>query len=378
MRHLLSLFSVCIMFLISSCGSNNTEATENDGETETSSVEAIDTCFHLDNIQNAELSEEDDFPTIFHELSLHRYVGFPYFKQENAECWAVCNEIYGAYLFSKSIGQEDIIDTLMDWRLNKYLEAKGLRLKLGGGKEYAQMEQFVKRFRTNDSRDLELDEDAQDNRLEILFDVYTSYYFQKKLSDMPENKQLAKAMEAERLSWKVVKRAQKNLLKALYEGNAPTTDMIGLSKAQSKEKTKSDIDLYSLLTQKNYATSDTLYEKLTEQFAFYDVYNVFIKDIKATGKVGFGKKIQALTDEQKAWMGYIYARRVLSGKLSKEQEAIYDNATNRMQKWHIIQLKNRFKGYGYCSEAFKNSLLQENCSYTDFYKYVPMKLDAQF
>ena len=43
--------------------------------------------------------------------------------------------------------------------------------------------------------------------------------------------------------------------------------------------------------------------------------------------------------EQKALFSYIFARRVFSGRLPDAEEAIYDNNTNQLQKWHLIQLK---------------------------------------
>lgn len=379
MRLPYTILAALALLLATACGNTGNAGTETAApDSANTQGNGPDTLFCLDDIAKADIRPDDPYAQIFHELGQHRYVGFPYFKQENEECWKVCNELYGAYLYTRLSGQDEQLDTLVEWRLAKYLEAKGLKLKLANGKEYEQMEQFVRRFRTTSERDLELDEEAQDNRMEVLLDVYTNYYIQKQLRNLPENKALSKYIEQERLAWLYVKRAQRNLLNALYEGNAPQADMLGLVKDQSKHKTKADIDLHGLLTQHHYSTSDTLYEKLTDQFAFYDVYNAFIRDIKATNKVGFGKKIQALLAEQKQWINYIYCRKQLSGKLGKEQEALFDNATNRLQKWHIVQLKNRLKGYGYCSDAFRSSLLREDCSYTDFYKYVPMKLDAQF
>lgn len=338
----------------------------------------VDTTYELEEIDTLSVRWYDDFASLFLQLDQHRYIGFPHFKSGDSVRWQVSNGIMGAYMLTKALGKEEVLDSLIDWRIGRYLAVTQGRLRLESGNEFTQMEQFVKQFRSPHKADLDMDEEGQDRQLEIIYGAYIPYFFHKLLRNMPENKKLEASLECERYAWRKVKRAQRKLLIALYEGNAPVNDLLGLAKAQNTNKTRADLELYFALTRKKYVTSDTLYEKLTDQFAYYDVYNGFIKDIKATEKVGFGKKIKALTAEQNAWMAYIYARRVLSGKLTPEQEKIYDNATNRLQKWHIVQLKNRFKGYGYCSDAFRSSLLQDSCSYTDFYKYVPMKLDAQF
>ncbi len=368
--HGIIILSTCFF---AACSQNQpTEATT------TTAVDVVDTVYELEEMDTLTVKWSDDFETIFKQLDQHRYIGFPYFKHDDQARWEVSNSTMGAYMLTKALGKEEVLDSLIDWRIGKFLSATQIRLKLQSGNEYTQMEQFVKQFRTSNNSDLEMDEEGQDRQLDVIYSVYISYFFQKQLRNMPESKKLEKYLENERLAWQLVKRSQRKLLNALYEGNAPVNDMLGLAKAENTNKTKADLDLYFLLTRKSYTPSDTLYEKLTDQFAYYDVYNGFIKDIKATQKIGFGKKIKALTNEQNAWMGYIYTRRQLSGKLTPEQEKVYDNATNRLQKWHIVQLKNRLKGYGYCSDAFRNSLLQDSCSYTDFYKYVPMKLDAQF
>ena len=373
MRKIYRIIYLLVICVFSACQQNKPAAV-----VEQAPEVVVDTVYELEEMDTLAVKWTDDFDALYKQLGQHRYIGFPYFKHDDSARWEVSNGIMGAYMLTRALGREEALDSLIDWRIGKFLAATKSRLKLDSGNEFAQMEQFVRQFRSANKSDLEMDEEGQDRQLDIIYGVYTSYFFHKQLRNMPENKKLEASLECERYAWCKVKRAQRKLLIALYEGNAPTNDLLGLAKAENTNKTKADLDLYFLLTRKKYVTSDTLYEKLTDQFAYYDVYNGFIKDIKATEKIGFGKKIKALTAEQNAWMAYIYARRVLSGKLTPEQEKVYDNATNRLQKWHIVQLKNRFKGYGYCSDAFRSSLLQDSCSYTDFYKYVPMKLDAQF
>lgn len=364
------LYTLLALSLLSACHSASTEE-GNGGDTT-----GIDTAYELEEIDTTTTQWNDNFDQMFTQLDSHRYIGFPYFMQSDKNHWDVSNGIYGAFLLAKATGHEENLDSLIEWRINKFYAASNQ--KMPKCQDYSQMVDLLKQFRTADNKDIDLDSEGQDHQLASIYGIYTSYYFQKMIANMPETKKMEKSLEIERLSWKHWQRSQKALLKALGEGNVSAYEVTELTGAQNSLKIKADLDLYYSLTKPNYVTADTLYEKMTDQFAFFDVYNVFIKDIKATGKMGFGKKIQALTAEQKAWQAYIFARRVLSGKLTDRQEAIFDNATRRMQKWHIIQLKNRLKGYGYCSDAFRNSLLSDSCTYPELYKYVPMKLDTQF
>lgn len=373
MKHIIPIYM--ILALLTAC-SQSQPKTE---EVVADDTVVVDTNYDLEEVDTTKVFWTDNFAQLFAQTQRHRYIGFPYFMNEHRDRWNVSNGIYGAYMLAKATGHYDVVDSMIGWRIDHYLAStKADRLKTGNGQDFAQMEQLVNQFRSQDSRDLNLDNEGQDKQLEAIYGIYISYYFQKQLSDMPENKAIAKSLENERLAWKQVVTTQRKLLRALNNGNAPSDAMTGLTKAQNSAKTKADLDFYFSLKKPNYTTNDTLYEKLSDQYAYYDEYNVFIKDIKATQEIGFGKKLQALLNEQKAWMAYIYARRVLSGKLNEKQETLYDNATNRLQKWHIVQLKNRLKGYGYCSDAFSSSLLSDTCTYQQMYKYVPMKLDAQF
>lgn len=377
MRYL-SLLSFSLLALLTAC-QQKAQVQETTDTTEENAVASIDTSFELEEIDTLDITWSMDFNSLYGQLSERRYVGFPIMMHNDPRRWCVSNETYGAYKLCKALGKDELIDTLIDWRINKYIRETKTKLpKLGDGNDYEDMEQFVFQFLPTDSTDIDLDEMGQNDQLKAIYKLYLSYFFISKVNDIPENKKIANILEMERLYWRLVKRTQNNLMKAVFEGNAPQKDQIELANSQNTAKIKADIDFYYTLTRKNYATSDTIYEKMTDQFAFYDVYNAFIRDIKATGKIGISKQFRAMEAEQKAWMSYIYTRNSLSSKLSKPQQAIYNNATNRLQKWHIVQLKNRFKGYGYCSPEFKSSLLKDDCTYQELYKYVPMKLDAQF
>ena len=317
-----------------------------------------------------------DFAAVYKQLSTHRFVSFNRFRHSSPKEWSVSNELYGAKLLTEAYDKDEILDTLIDWRFTQYLKDNGLSARLKHDMEYSQLEKLIGRFRPTNAQDVENDEEMALPGLNSEFELYISYYYQKVLRDMPEIRRAEDAAKVEHAAWKYFQRSQRNLMNAMNDGNAPSNELSNLAKDQNISKIKADADLYFSIRRRTYQPSQQ-YEHIKDQF-IYDVYNGYIKDIKATKKIGIGPKIEALMKEQKAWFSYIFARRVFSGRLPDAEEAIYDNNTNQLQKWHLIQLKNRFEGYGYCSDAFRSSLLSDSCSYPELYKYVPMQIGTNF
>lgn len=78
------------------------------------------------------------------------------------------------------------------------------------------------------------------------------------------------------------------------------------------------------------------------------------------------KKAKAgLLNEQKVWNNILKARKGTSRKLHGRIKSVYDNATYRLQRYHLIQLKNAFNGYGAMSNDIYSYLLSDTCSYDE-------------
>ena len=372
---LLAIVVTMIAALATSCGGgSNTEPSETPLPQDTAQTadnieieETVDT-----NTINLGLSLDE----LYSKLSEHRFVRFASFKKEHADEWQVCNDIYGARLLTTECNQTEVLDSLIEYRVAEYVKLQKMNPLVSMKLNYDQMEEFVERFKPTDQQDIDADEEQILPKLESDFELFISSYYQRMLKNMPDNKKLHKALKDEHMAWKTFARCERRLFKELHDGNAPVYESAKISTMLNQEKTKADVDLYYTLTNSNnYFVDD--YEKIPEQF-FFDVYNGFIKDIKETHKIGIGPKIQSLLKEQKAWQSYIYARTMISNRLTGNQKVTYDNVTRRMQKTHLVHLLNRFEGYGYCSNDFKSSLLADTCTYTAMYKYVPMQLGTQF
>lgn len=79
--------------------------------------------------------------------------------------------------------------------------------------------------------------------------------------------------------------------------------------------------------------------------------------------------IHALREEEKAWFSLMDKRLPIYRLLSGKQKECFAHSTNRMQKRHAIQLRNRFDGYGIMSESALECLLPDDCSYERLYGY---------
>ena len=82
--------------------------------------------------------------------------------------------------------------------------------------------------------------------------------------------------------------------------------------------------------------------------------------------IGSREKVKAcLSNEQKAWNSLMKVRKSTSRRLQGRIKSVYDNATYRLQRYHLIQLKNAFKGYGAMSNDVYSCLLSDTCSYEE-------------
>lgn len=52
-------------------------------------------------------------------------------------------------------------------------------------------------------------------------------------------------------------------------------------------------------------------------------------------------------------------------KASRKTKDIYNNATYRLQRFHLLQLKNSFEGYGVISNEDYSCLLSDTCSHEE-------------
>ena len=132
---------------------------------------------------------------------------------------------------------------------------------------------------------------------------------------------------------------------------------------------KGTLDLYFAL-QVKYYKPDKAYKPISNSTIIQEYDTIFhaidtksfydYLDIGSRGKVK-----ECLSNEQKAWNSLMKARKGTSRKLQGRIKSVYDNATYRLQRYHLIQLKNAFEGYGAMSNDVYSRLLSDTCSYDE-------------
>ena len=132
---------------------------------------------------------------------------------------------------------------------------------------------------------------------------------------------------------------------------------------------KGTLDLYFALQAENYKP-DKVYKPISNNIVIQE-YNTILHAIDSKNyydylDIGSREKAKAcLSNEQKAWNNLMKVRKSTSRRLQGRIKSVYDNATYRLQRYHLIQLKNAFEGYGAMSNDVYLCLLSDTCSYDE-------------
>ncbi len=106
-----------------------------------------------------------------------------------------------------------------------------------------------------------------------------------------------------------------------------------------------------------FASSDGIYEQkephvIIRRDWINREYDNFANDVNDKKNVGL------LRQDQIAFFKWIAARDAISNVLSGELQSIFDNTTNEIMRRKLIQLKNRYEGYGSISDDEYERLLK--------------------
>ena len=74
------------------------------------------------------------------------------------------------------------------------------------------------------------------------------------------------------------------------------------------------------------------------------------------------EQINALEEDQFAWEKWMKARSVVSSTLDENLRNQYDNLTNNIRRRKLIDLKNRYEGFGMMSEYQYEMILKYDCT----------------
>lgn len=310
------------------------------------------------------------------------YATFPVFKKlyplENDLIDTVC-AIWLDYTIKDSCMQQSIVnkdsnDIAVTALLQAYIEAKQIQLPQNPVDRYKCIDSIIT---NNLIPDAELEKDCG-NQMQInasfniseIWTEYLRYHYEKLLEELLKKKNISLSLQTEQEELDKLLEAQINYFDSIgYSGSASSIAYSQLCDEMYAIHLKGTLDLYFVLQVKKYKP-DKVYKPIPNSIITQE-YNAILhaidtKDYYDYLDISSKEKVKAcLLNEQKAWNSLMKARKNTSRELYGRIKTVYDNATYRLQRYHLIQLKNAFEGYGAMSNDVYSCLLSDTCSYDE-------------
>lgn len=311
------------------------------------------------------------------------YVTFPIFKKlyplENDLVDTVC-AVWLDYTIEdsctqQSVGNKDSLNIAVTALLQTYIEAKQIQLPRNPVDRYKYIDSIIT---NNLIPDAELEKDCG-NQMQInaslgiskIWTEYLCYHYEKLLEELLKKRSFSLSLQIEQEAFDKLLKAQINYFDSIgYSGGSASSMAYSqLCDEMYSVYLKGTLDLYFAL-QVKYYKSDKAYKPISNSTIIQEYDTIFhaidTKRFYDYLDIGSREKAKAcLSNEQKAWNNFMKVRKSTSRRLQGRIKSVYDNATYRLQCYHLIQLKNAFKGYGAMSNDVYSCLLSDTCSYDE-------------
>ena len=311
------------------------------------------------------------------------YVTFPIFKKlyplENDLIDTVC-AVWLDYTIKDSCTQQSVVnkdsqDIAVTALLQAYIEAKQIQLPRNPVDRYRCIDSIIT---NNLIPDAELEKDCG-NQMQInasfniseIWTEYLRYHYEKLLEELLKKKSISLSLQTEQEAFDKLLEAQISYFDSIGDsgGSASSIAYSQLCDEMYAIHLKGTLDLYFALQAENYKP-DKVYKPISNNIVIQE-YNTILHAIDSKNyydylDIGSREKAKAcLSNEQKAWNSLMKVRKSTSRRLQGRIKSVYDNATYRLQRYHLIQLKNAFEGYGAMSNDVYLCLLSDTCSYDE-------------
>lgn len=311
------------------------------------------------------------------------YVTFPIFKKlyplENDLVDTVC-AVWLDYTIEDSCTQQSVInkdshDIAVTALLQAYIEAKQIQLPQNPVDRYKCIDSIIT---NNLIPNAELEKDCG-NQMQInasfniseIWTEYLRYHYEKLLEELLKKKSISLPLQTEQEAFDKLLEAQISYFDSIgYSGGSASSMAYSqLCNEMYAIHLKGTLDLYFALQAENYKP-DKVYKPISNNIVIQE-YNTILHAIDSKNyydylDIGSREKAKAcLSNEQKAWNSLMKVRKSTSRRLQGRIKSVYDNATYRLQRYHLIQLKNAFEGYGAMSNDVYLCLLSDTCSYDE-------------
>lgn len=287
------------------------------------------------------------------------YVTFPVFKKlyplENDLIDTVC-AIWLDYTIEDSCMQQSIVnkdsnDIAVTALFQAYIEAKQIQLPQNPVDRYKCIDSIIT---NNLIPDAELEKDCG-NQMQInasfniseIWTEYLRYHYEKLLEELLKKKNISLSLQTEREELDKLLEAQINYFDSIGydDGSASYMAYSQLSEEMFQMHFAGILDLYFALQVKKYK-SNKVYKPIPNSIITQE-YNAILhaidtKDYYDYLDISSKEKVKVcLLNEQKAWNSLMKARKNTSRELYGRIKTVYDNATYRLQRYHLIQLKSK-------------------------------------
>lgn len=314
----------------------------------------------------------DDYKLLFQRLSSQTYIQARSFAKEYLDEYKITNAVYGLSLLTYN---SDTINAIIDCWLHNYYEMKGIIKDTNTIDEYNQRSNIVNKLIINIDQMEELQDIVCYYKIISIYENYLCDYYLDKLIQFPKNYKLENAIEKEIETWNKFYDSQSETLSIFISdiGSGVTRASTFLSfKTSFYSKMKQSVlDLYWALTNQNHEIrkrfvpiSQMYFENeyqltsnlMQDSTMFYD--NFYSSD----------QRIKIVQQEKRDWYELMRSRNKVSQHLTNHIKFVYDNATYRLQKQHLVEIKNEFGEYGVISSEYQKFLLTDSCSYEKLLK----------
>jgi len=309
----------------------------------------------------------DNHELLFQKLSRKTYVQANDFAKTYPDEYKMTNAVLGLYMLTSS---QDTLNLIIESWLDKYYTARGISKKTNTIEEYHQRDSIINGFII----DVEQIEELQDIliyfHITSIYECYLYHHYLECLSQTIEEQEIRNTVAKEITAWKNFYDSQSETLRIFLSeiGSGVTRGSTFFSfKTSFYSRIKDSLlDLYWALTNPTYVIKSK-FIPINEEY-FEKEYLLMTDVIQDTTQFSdcyypLEERLQIVQQEKKAWFELMQRREIVSRQLSGNVKSVYDNATYRLQKQHLIELKNEFDEYGCLSAEYGELLLTDSCSY---------------
>lgn len=324
-------------------------------------------------IQRQDTTEQikitSDYKLLFQRLSSQTHIQARDFAKLYPDEYKMTNAVYGLSLLTDN---PDTLNVIIDCWLDKYYERKGIIKKINTIEEYNQRSCIVNKLIIEINQMEELQDVICNSLITSIYENYLCDYYLDKLIQLPKDYKLQNAIEKEIDAWNRFYDRQSETLRVFISdiGSGVTRGFIFLyfkTSFYSRMKV-SILDLYWALTNPTYTIKQKfipLSEKYFEKEYLITTNLVQDTTIFTDRYYPLEQRMQIVQQEKKAWYELMESRNKVSQHLTSHIKFVYDNATYRLQKQHLVELKNEFNEYGVTSSEYQKLLLTDSCSYEE-------------